>query len=90
MIASGFLSLYICGYENVANTVTVSEYSNYRYSSKLLEMITSIKCHSCVSQLFVFGWMAPHADDDVDVSSSAVLTLHKDLFCCTYTQQVGG
>ena len=62
----------------------------YPYFSQSLEVLGAGKPHRCACQSFVLGWMVHHDDFDHDVISFAVLTLHKDIFCRSYAQQVGG
>lgn len=62
----------------------------YRDLSYALERSSTFEGHRRGCQQCVFGWMVHYFDLDIDVSSLAVLTLYKDVFCCSYPQQVRG
>ena len=62
----------------------------YRNFSKALEFVPLVKGHDLGCQPFGFGWMVHHLDFDLLFTPSAILTLHEDIFCFSYPQQVRG
>lgn len=66
---------------SIANICAAKQHFVYHYFSQCLEVVHSAQGHNCRCEISVFCWMCHYSDVHLDVSSCAVLTLHKDVLC---------